>query len=1021
MEDLCGLLLRFRTKKIGIIADIEKAFLQIAIQENDRDVTRFLWLKDVKKQVSDDNLEMWRFVRLPFGIISSPFLLGATIQHHIANTDEPVAEEIKDSIYVDNMISGTDNEKEAIDLYRNAKALFKDASMNLREWLTNSDEVNKKIDPEDQVKSKITKVLGLVWNTSTDELSISTKRINSDKPGTTKREVLATIASVYDPLGMLTPGTIKMKIFLQELWEKNIGWDDVLEPKDQETWKELTKHLQALSTIQLPRYVGSEKSQLIGFCDASSKAYAAAIYLRTVIDGKVNVNLIFSKARNAPKKRLTIPRLELMSTLIGVRCLRFISKELKLENTEKILWTDSQCVLKWLQQKENSDVFVRNRIKEITEKDEVEFRYINTKHNPADLPTRGISISELKKEKLWWNGPKWLLHDQSQWPKWNTEIVNPGSQDQEENEQIIFEMTAAQPEVKPILTPFGIDETRYSSLTKLLRVTAYAHRFIKNIKNKARSQPQRITELTAEELNEAELLWISSLQRKHYLSNGSLNKKQSQSQLNPKIYRDGIVRLNGRLENSSLREDTIAPILLPREEHFTNLLIKKSHADICHGGVAHTLAELRQRYWVPHGRTAVKTTLRKCLTCIRYQGGPYKAKQMSPLPKSRVTVSPPFTNTGIDYFGPLYVKKEGHQKKVWICLFTCTAVRAVHLEVVEDMSAECFLDALRRLVARRGKPDEIITDNAKQFKTVQNTIDTAWANILADPTVHSYMSEKRIKWKYIIELSPWMGGFYERLVGTTKMALKKSIGKLHLTSTQLQTIITEIEGVVNSRPLVYIDNDIENEVLTPAHFLSLNPKTGTPILKEADEDDDRDDPNYQNEEMSTAKKLLETWKKGNRHLEQFWKIWRDQYLLNLRERSQRFNKQPRIQNLKEAKVEDIVQIKDAAPRGTWKIGRIVEMIKSQDGEERAARILMPNKNVLQRSIVHLYPLECDEDERDNKDQRDDNQQQHVQDATSSAADYNESNDIEHSNTNRPRRRPAQEARDRIVGQTLPDN
>ncbi|XP_057296720.1 uncharacterized protein LOC130625638 [Hydractinia symbiolongicarpus] len=249
MEDLCGLLLRFRTKKTGIIADIEKAFLQIAIQENDRDVTRFIWLKDVKKQVSDDNLEMWRFVRLPFIIISSPFLLGATIQHHITNIDEPVAEQIKDSIYVDNMIYGTDNKKEAIDLYRNAKALYKDASMNLREWLTNSDKVNKKIDPEDQVKSKITKVLGLVWNTITDELSISTKRINSDKLGTTKREVLATIASVYDPLGMLTPGTIKMKIFLQELWENNIGWDDVLEPKDQETRKELIKHLQALSTI----------------------------------------------------------------------------------------------------------------------------------------------------------------------------------------------------------------------------------------------------------------------------------------------------------------------------------------------------------------------------------------------------------------------------------------------------------------------------------------------------------------------------------------------------------------------------------------------------------------------------------------------------------------------------------------------------------------------------------------------------------------------------------------------------
>ena len=166
---------------------------------------------------------------------------------------------------------------------------------------------------------------------------------------------------------------------------------------------------------------------------------------------------------------------------------------------------------------------------------------------------------------------------------------------------------------------------------------------------------------------------------------------------------------------------------------------------------------------MPQGRTAVKTILRKCLACTRFQGEPYKVKPISPWPKSRVTISAPFTSTGIDYFGPLYIKNGGTQKKVWISLFTCTAIRAIHLEVVEDMSAERFLEALRRFVARRGKPDEIISDNATQFKAAKNTIDIVWRNIVNDPQIHSYLSEKRIKWKFIIELSPWMGGFYDRL------------------------------------------------------------------------------------------------------------------------------------------------------------------------------------------------------------------------------------------------------------------
>ena len=373
---------------------------------------------------------------------------------------------------------------------------------------------------------------------------------------------------------------------------------------------------------------------------------------------------------------------------------------------------------------------------------------------------------------------------------------------------------------------------------------------------------------------------------------------------------------------------------------------------------------------------------------------------MSPWPRSKTTQSSPFINTGVDYFGLLYVKNVRNRKKVWICLFTCIAVRAVHLEVVEDITAEHFLEAFRRFIARRGKPNKIISDNATTFKAAKNAIDIAWNDILRDHEVHSYLSKNRIEWKFIIELSPWMGGFYQRLVGITKMALKKTIGKFCLTHTQLQTIITEVEAVINSRPLVYVNDDLENQIIMPNHFLSLNTKNGTPELIRNNKDDE----------------LLETWKKGNKHFEQFWKVWKDGYLLNLCERNQLFQKHPRIQAKKCPKIGDIVQIKDLLPRGTWRMGRIVEMIRSSDGEERAARVMMPNRNILQRSIIHLYPIECS-DEEPNKENDDnllnDNNLKGKHDEKTTQ-EQNKNNEIV--KRNRPVRRAAQEARDKIVGQ-----
>ena len=257
-------------------------------------------------------------------------------------------------------------------------------------------------------------------------------------------------------------------------------------------------------------------------------------------------------------------------------------------------------------------------------------------------------------------------------------------------------------------------------------------------------------------------------------------------------------------ENAELTQGSRYPKLLPAKEYYTRLVIEDCHCKTIHSGVSQTLAETRKGYWIPQGRSQVKKVLNSCKVCRRVEGGSFSMPKMPPWPKERVAQSFPFEYTGLDYLGPLYIKVysgESNQpttKKVWVCLFTCLAIRAIHLELIDDLSAQEFLLCLHRFIARRGMPRQIISDNAKQFKTASTVLNKAWSEILASAEVDNYAVNQGIQWRFIVDLAPWMGGFYERLVGLTKRALRKTIGTRSLTEKQLITVLTEVEAVVNS-------------------------------------------------------------------------------------------------------------------------------------------------------------------------------------------------------------------------------
>ena len=385
--------------------------------------------------------------------------------------------------------------------------------------------------------------------------------------------------------------------------------------------------------------------------------------------------------------------------------------------------------------------------------------------------------------------------------------------------------------------PCTIQYKQYSLVTKLFRVTDYVLRFI----GKLRKQTSESVSLTVNEIQKAEQMWISYVQHQHYSkvfeSVGDKTFMNLKRQLGLYVDEKGIIRCRGRFENAWFAEGTKYPVLLPKSDYLTRLIIKKTHKDNLHSGVSQTLANIRYTFWIPQGRSTVKSVLRICNKCRRCEGGPYRLPPFAPFPTSRVTESVPFKRTGIDYFGPLYIKTRQGQQKVWICLFTCLVTRGIHLEVTTDMSTEQLLLCLRRFIAIRGTPVGIISDNASQFKAASDMMKQVWQGTVKNEDIQSYVTTKKIKWRFITEMAPWMGGFYERLIEIVKRSLRKSIGRRLLELALLQTLMKEAESVVNSRPLVYVGDDINSSIaLTPNHFLSNHQTTGIPENETKDDE-----------------------------------------------------------------------------------------------------------------------------------------------------------------------------------------
>ena len=313
-----------------------------------------------------------------------------------------------------------------------------------------------------------------------------------------------------------------------------------------------------------------------------------------------------------------------------------------------------------------------------------------------------------------------------------------------------------------------IDTKKYSSLTQLLRISAYVLRFIGNLKAKLSGNANQVVqELSATEVKQAEWYWIKTIQANSFEDEIKFLTKKSQLLPPPRVkqfglYLDdvGILRCKGRLNNADLPITSKNPVLLPSKNDFVNLMIKDVHHRIKHSGVRDTLTTLRESYWILRGREATKRIIKQCIICRKFDGVPFKPQPTPDLPDMRVADAPPFTFTGLDFAGPLYItsSKEGQSneisQKAYICLYTCASTRAIHLELLRDPSVKSFLQSCRRFASRRGLPSTLLSDNAKTFKGGCKEVKT----IVRSHEVQRYLSSNHVTWKFIVERAPWWGG-----------------------------------------------------------------------------------------------------------------------------------------------------------------------------------------------------------------------------------------------------------------------
>ena len=933
LNDILSVTLGFRSHRVAIVKDISKFYQSVLVGERDQHLRRVLHNPGGKLLKP----KVYKTMTVNFG----DKIAGCIAQSALRSTanafkgiDAEAAERIKDDSYVDDTVTGARNLEAARTLSTNMDIIAARGGFIYKETIISGD-----LDTGEGLR----KVLGLGWGAEADNIFIPTKvNFSAKKKGVneepdieqgeledktpvevTRRMVWRVVLGQFDILGLVSVFTIRLKLIMKRLVEecegvgKKVLWDKPVSPQLRDQFLLLLNMLLKVRSITFPRCVIPAESdevhlpELLVLVDGSQQAFCALAYLRVRMkDGSYQCRLVMGKTRVAPTKKISVPRMELMGCVTGVRLAQTIIKGLRFELAEILFFTDSSAVLAMIQRPSGSFLeFVGTRVGEIRSKsDPDKWFWIPSNHNLADMGTRdNVEPKDMVEDSQYQRGQPWMSCPREEWPSTQT----PGQVPNEELSAAARVNLAVQ---DVLVSPFNLD--RYHTITQAMGVFSNVYVAAQRFKK----VPVPVHNASLREKAENFLLHLGQSSARQAFKEGQLDSLRPLKLSSTAFQPVELLVTAGRLgDNMRIGFDkTSLPILMYNSE-LSGLYMREAH-EIDHGGVDRTLQRSRVKVWIVHGRRLAKKIVQKCTEC-RHRNKKMQGQKMAAVHENRLPPSPVFGSTCLDLFGPIQIKdtvKRRVSKDCYGVIFCCTVTAAIHLEVAEDYSTDAFLMCLKRFINFRGTPFKITSDPGTQLQAAADIIKH-WDF----ERIEGFTKMRKIDWHIIPTNSQHYNGCAESLIKVTKRQLNATLKSRSLTKGELDTLFSDVMHIVNSRPMARgASSDSSSGCpITPNHLLLGRATADVPIML------------FDHKASLTKRStFLETIRK------EFWSKWLTQVFPHLVP-SHKWRKE--TPNLEAGDI--VLMKKESELSNTYKLAKVKQSMPSDDGLVR--KVLLVYKNV----------------------------------------------------------------------------
>lgn len=962
-------LCHFRERTVAVCADVEKQFHQIKIAKEDQYSQLYYWRDcDTSKDP-----KIYIFTSMLFGPTDSPTKANAVRIKHAQNSAEyfPNASRAAlDSMYMDDLFISEDTISEAIDTSKQSIELFSQISWRLVDFRSNASEVLNSLPTshlnlnaaleltKDDPTLMCCKVLGMFWNPKKDVFEFKQtaamelrQRSIEENYHPTKLEILGFVMRIFDCLGLISPFIIRGRMIIQQTWKAQLDWHTNIPPEIFEAWLIWMHQFDEIAKLQIPRHYGyhSKKVTQIDlhvFTDASLNGYAAVGYFRFKFDNEtVKIQQIMSKARVAPIKERTVPKLELDGAVVGARLAKVILDQHKRLTINSVtLWTDSEIVLRWIRGIHLRLLpYVAPRVSEIRDTFAIDmWRYCPSLENPSDHATKCTKLDFSNHCNPWYAGPEFLTLNPEFWP-----ADRAAGKPTAEAQLLATKLTPNDEELYYAGIFEGIKSSTRADYDLYKRVVARCLRFTNNLYARLDCKSRNSSDIIEpEELEEAEKVILRKIQQAYWpneinllMGGKTLRTKHSKNliSLGAYIAPDGLLRCHSRFSRTpEIPFEMKCPIILPNTHETTDAIVSSIHNKNHHFGTEATVARLRSKYWIIATRQAVKRVIKKCTYCIFLRSRPYNIPT-GDLPDIRVTpTTKPFQHSGADVFGPfkIYSGTSKHKRDVFVVIFTCLTSRAIYLRRLESLSSNEMMAAIQEVWTRRGPIQTMRSDNGRNF--------LGCANILTREFRQGLASQYGIKWIFIPAYTPQWGGAWERLIKDVKRAMKKALENRVVYQRVFDCILYQTEDIINSRPLTHVPACPDDDVpITPNLLIKLHPGYSFIDSKRIDEVSETDPRWFVKRAQEFSHKIATRWIK--------------EYLPIIGKFS------PTEGPVRDIKEGDFVTYCDPTTLPSkWQRGIVVKVYTGRDGLARVADIKLKDGTIVEkRSAYRLARLEID--------------------------------------------------------------